>query len=467
MSQVIELLRALDESVLFEQKDSFKKSELTPVMFGKPGAPGQGSNLPQPEGEAPKSVEVINVEEPKDKDGKDSDDKSGQQDSDKGQKGKPSSKPGGKPTSGKDAPGPGEKKEVKLDKSNTEKEGEGKEGEGKSGKRPTRDAHAILDTSDAAEMKDMAEKILEKAEAIRKERNTGDKEPGSESGSYMDKLRDLHKPKIDWANELRKRVTEFKSRTAATISRMSLRKAERYKEGEGIQKSKSYLTYLRDPRSHTPGSKILFKGPYVKAPVAEIVLIVALDTSGSIGESTIGKVFAEMDKIAAAFKRGFSAGTVKLEGRVYFITWDTAIHNAEEYKAGGWKAYKEGSKGIGGRGGTDLTSVFEYFKSHTLHDPDRGSAAMLNIVKKPVAMGMSKDDIVIPLKGKGSEASAIIAPFLIIATDGQFGKVSEKDLGMLFKDNHKNILYLIIDGTSEYCYPKSKENIINYETYRV
>jgi len=463
MSHVIDLLKSLDEGILLEGNETFKKSELTPVMFGKPGAPGQGSGLPQPTGEAPKSVEVINVEEAKDQKQQG---QGGQPQQGKGgppQKGGKPQKGGGAPSAGQDAPGPGEKKEVKLSKENMAKEGKG---DGKGEKRPTRDAHAILETSDAAEIKDMAEKILEKAEQARKDRNVEGK--GEGEGGYMDKLRDLHKPKIDWANELKRRITEFKSRTTSTINRMSQKKAERYKEGEGIQKSKSYLTYLRDPKSHTPGSKILYKGPYVKAPVSEIVLIVALDTSGSIGESTIGKVFGEMDKIASAFKRGFSAGTVKLEGRVYFMTWDTAVHNAEEYKAGGWKVYKEGKKGIGGRGGTDLAgSLFKYLKEHTHYDPEKPSAALLNIIKKPASSGMSKDDIVIPVKGEGSEASAVIAPFLIIATDGYFGGVNDKDLGLLFKDNHKNILYLIIDGSSESCYPKSKENIINYETYRI
>lgn len=423
MNEFRKLIENLD--VLFEQKETYTKSELTPVIFGKPAGPGMGSSLPQPSGEKPDKVEVINIEKPK----------SGQQQ--QGESGEPA---------------PGEKKEMKPGEGGDKKEQI-------SVKQPTRDSHAILDTSDKNETKEMAEKILEKAEQERKERNI-EGERGEDEGGYMEKLRELHKPKINWVQELRKKVTEFKSRTASTINKMSRKPSERYKEGEGVQKSKSYITYLRDPKSHTPGQNIIFKGPYVKAPISEIVLIVALDTSGSIGKDTIKKVFSEMDKIAMSFKRGFSAGSVKLEGRVYFMTWDTAVHKVIEYKPGEWEKVE-----IHGGGGTDLAdSVFKYMKDHTLYDPDKSGAALLNLIKKPTPTGMSKDDIVIPIKGGTESPTAIVSPFLIIATDGEFGSVGEKDLGMLFKDNHKNILYLIIDGTSEHAYPK---NVINYETYRI
>jgi hypothetical protein len=448
------LLEALDKGILVEGKDdTFTKDELTPVMIGKPqDGGGEGGGLPPPKGEKPDKVEVINAGESKEKGKKGEGEGEG--------KGEGSGK-------GKSGEGKGEGSGAGGIKGKEEKLGDAKKGEGQ--KQNTLDSHDMLGKSDAGEVKDIAEKILEKAAEARKSSNIEGR--GEGEGGYMDKLRDLHKPKIDWANELRKKVTEFKSRTASAAAKMSRKPAERYKEGEGIQKSKSYVTYLRDPRyvGNPSKEKIIFKGPFVKAPISEIVLIVALDTSGSIGEDTITKVFSEMDKIAAGFKRGFSAGSVKLEGRVYFMTWDTVVQQAMEYKAGEWKQFvgENAKKGIAGRGGTDITSIFNYLKEHTLYDPEKGAAAMLNVVKKPTPTGMTKDDIVFQVKGEGSEASAMISPFLIIATDGQFGSIGQKDLGMLYKDNHKNILYLIIDGTDAYCYPKEKGNVINYESYRV
>jgi hypothetical protein len=519
MNDFREFLIALNEDnefLLTEAKLTFKQPELTPVMFGKPGSPGAGGGgggLPPALGTKPDKVEVINIGgkqppgPPQPHTGKGdakpgesiemevknaSEIKGGEKGEKKAgtcptcggtghvhgphEKGKESG--GGK---GKGEEGGGGKGKGKGGGKEGEAEGGGEGGEegdvcptcggtgkapqkiGQVAQQPTKDSHAILNTSDAGETKDMAEKILEKAEQMRQERNVEGR--GEGEGGYIEKLAALHKPKINWAQELRKKITEFKSRSAATINRFSQKPAERYKSGEGIQKTKSYFTYLRDPKSHVKQAgqpAMIFKGPFVKAPISEIVLIVAMDTSGSIGKDTVTKVFTEMDKIANSFKRGFSAGNVKLEGRVYFMTWDTAVYEAMEYKPGDWKNIK-----FTGGGGTDLaSSLFAYLKEHTLFDKEKPTAALLNIIKgkMPSPTGMSKDDIIIPIKGGADAPQAIISPFLIICTDGDFGNVTDGDLGLLFKDNKKNVLYLIIDGTEESCYPK---NVINYESYRV
>lgn len=501
MNDFREFLIALNEEghILTEANSniSFTKDEITPVLFGKPGSPGAGGGggLPAASGPKPDKVEVINIGgkqppgPPQPHEGK-GDAKPGEsiemeiKDEGEGKGGKcPTCRGTGKVPKGEGEEGKGTKSKSKGKGEGTkgeEGEGEGdvcptchgsgqkpgetgKEGLGEKVQQESIDSHYINNKSDPGETKDMAEKILEKAEQMRQERNVEGR--GEGEGGYMDKLRELHKPKINWAQELRKKITEFKSRSAATINRFSQKPAERYKSGEGIQKSKSYFTYLRDPKSHvkTPGQPpMVFKGPFVKAPISEIILIVAMDTSGSIGKDTVTKVFTEMDKIAGSFKRGFSAGNVKLEGRVYFMTWDTDVYEAVEYKPGDWKNIK-----FTGGGGTDLaSSLFAYLKEHTLFDKEKPTAALLNVIKgkKPSPTGMSKDDIIIPIKGGAESPQAIISPFLIICTDGYFGTVTDKDLGLLWKDNKKNILYLIIDGSAESCYPK---NVINYESYKV
>lgn len=491
MNDFREFLIALNEEghILTEANSiSFTKDEITPVLFGEPGSPGAGgggNGLPAASGPKPDKVEVINIGgkqppgPPKPHEGK-GDAKPGESiemevkdasevEGESKEKGKTKECPTCHGT-GKVPEGEGEKGKGKEDvcptchgEGKVPADGQSKEGLGEKVQQESIDSHYINNKSDPGETKDMAEKILEKAEQMRQERNVESR--GEGEGGYMDKLRELHKPKINWAQELRKKITEFKSRSAATINRFSQKPAERYKSGEGIQKSKSYFTYLRDPKSHvkTPGQPpMVFKGPFVKAPISEIILIVAMDTSGSIGKNTIEKVFTEMDKIANSFKRGFSAGNVKLEGRVYFMTWDTAVYEAMEYKPGDWKNIK-----FTGGGGTDLaSSLFAYLKEHTLFDKEKPTAALLNVIKgkKPSPTGMSKDDIIIPVKGGADAPQAIISPFLIICTDGYFGNVTDKDLGLLWKDNKKNVLYLIIDGSAESCYPK---NVINYESYKV
>jgi len=432
MNNIKQLLEALESRVLLEQKETYKKEELTPVIINPPK--GKAVPMPPQKGGEQVDVEVINT-------------------------GKPEPQEGDGNGEGKeDEEGPPQKETKK-----TQKPGEGKPSKGP---QQTIDSHEILKKSDKGEAQEMAEKILEKAEETRKERGEDtEKAAGIGEGHFMDKLRDIYKPKINWVKELRKKLTEFKSQTSSAINRYSKKAAQRYKEGEGVQKSRAYHQWLKDPRSHAPDSKIIFKGPYVKAPIGEVILIIALDTSGSIPGSTVSKVFAEMDKIAKGFKSGISHGGVRLEGKVYFMTWDTRVAQVDEYQPGEWKKYIKGEKKIKGGGGTDPTSILEYMHEHFLFDSEKPSAGLLNILQKPKPIGMSRDDIVIPIKDGTDDPKAVIAPFLIIATDGAFfNNINDSDLGILYKDNKENVLYLVIDGITQHCYPK---NIIEYESYRV
>lgn len=465
MSDIRKLLEALENNALLEADGTtFRQEELTPVIINPPsGKPGP---MPPSKDGKQHDVEVINTGKPQAQKGggdgqeKDSDDEKDSGESGKDQEGQSKKGDGNADDGDRSTDGKIEKETKKTPKT-------GKDG-GR-GKPQTIDSHEILQKSNKGEAQEIAEKILEKAEHTRKERGEeSSSEAGTGAGHFMDKLRGAHKPKINWVSELRKKITEFKSQTAAAVNRYSKKQAPKYKEGEGVKKSKSYTTWLKDPKSHTPGSNILFKGPYVKAPVGEAVLIVALDTSGSIPASTVGKVFAEMDKIARSFKSGISHAGVSLEGKVYFMTWDTRVAQVEEYKPGEWKKYAKGDRSVKGGGGTDPSSIFKYMNEHFLWNEDKPSAGLLNIIKKPAEnqKGLSKDDIVIPIKNAKEDPKAAIAPFVVIATDGYFygDAMNDSVFGKLYKDNKDNILYLVIDGTTAHCNPK---NIIEYESYRV
>lgn len=480
-----EFLEHLENDTLFEQKDdnTFKKEELVPVVFDVPSEQaGELPPLPLPKGGGEQEVEVVQLEEPKEK---------------KGEKPTCPTCGGSGEHEGKTCPtcdGEGEVSKEKAKKAKGEaprKEGEPKEGEPKAkegeAKITTRreiageevppkegeqklpsafDSHEILGKGDASDARELAKKILEKGEERRRTEET-EKERGLAPGSFIDKLREIYKPKVDWVRELKKRIQPFKSRTAKTADKYSRELATKYKPGIGHVKTKSYATWLKNPKSHSQVKgqpPILFKGPYVKAPIAEIILIVALDTSGSIPARTVEKVFGEMDSIARSFKSGMTAGRGRLEGKVYFMTWDIGVKDCEIYKPGQWKQYVEAEKYkkyVKGGGGTDLSTVYEYINGHFNMDPDKSEKfGLLNVLKSPTKTGMNEHDIILPIK----EGKAQIAPFLIIATDGYFGEVNDQDLGRVYQDNHDSIVHLIIDGTDKQAYPK---NVINYESYRI
>lgn len=473
-----DFLDRLDEGLVTEQKEVFTKEQLDPVIIQKPPKGGKGGSPPPPKGGGQVDVEIHNVGEPEGQDGDQKGQQGQQQKGGEGgksgegqqgqqQKGGVKSKAGdsieGEP--GEREPGPDGKgpdiERVKAGKKQRKKKM-------KPGKQRTSfDSHEILEKSQAGEAKEMAEKIFEAAEERRRQagQENQEGERGTETGSFLEKLKGIYKPRIDWAKELKKRINSFKSRSSSSIDRLKT-KGARYQEGEGRVKSKSYLQWLKDPRSHSqPGkNQMIFKGPYVKAPIAEVILIIALDTSGSIGEDTISKVFSEMDKIARNFKSGVQSGSTKIEGKVYFMTWDTQVKQVEPYEVGGWKQYVSGKKKVAGQGGTSVDAVYRYINSHLKYDEEKTKkAAIFNLVEEPTQTGISQHDIIIPMKNGKPQ----ITPFLVIATDGYFGQVNDQDLGMMYQDNHDSITYLIIDGTSQYCYPKDKKNIIEYASYRI
>lgn len=456
-----------EENILLEGK-VFSKEQLDPVIIQKPPKGGQGQPPPPPKGGGQVDVEIHNVEEPEPKEGEpgegDGQKQKGKKPEGKGEKEKKKDgeDSGAPPADGDQKEEPGEAKktgEVSISRKEAGKgEPEGKQT--KPGKRRTSlDSHEVLNKSNTNGAREIAEKIYK--QAAEKRAKKGQKERGTGEGGFIEKLGGIYEAKVDWVNELREKITTFQSDTARAMDRWMKLHGEKFKEGAGKVKSKSYSQWLRDPRSHASmGSKnqMIFRGPYVKSPVAEAVLVVALDTSGSIGSEVLEKVFGEMDSIASSFQRGVTTGGRKLEGRVYFMEWDTKVHQVEPYKPGAWKKAQ-----IKGRGGTDAKCVYDYMNDHIKYDPKEApNIGLINLIKKPTDTGIDDNDIALPFDP--DEELPVAAPFLIVATDGYFGQINDSTLGDLYKDNKESIVYLIIDGTDEFCHP---ENVIKYDEVRV
>lgn len=483
MSDVKSFLQMLEEGELLIEGKVFSKEQLDPVIIQKPPKGGQGRPSPPPKGGGQINVEIHNVEPPEGAGapGEDEDDDKtttkGEKPKDGKGKGKKGKEKDGDEEKDADGEGTGDKEDkgerkatddgVEIEKKKVgsgEPEGKQTKSSGPNKRRTSLDSHDIINKSNANGARELAERIFK--EAAEKRAKKGQSGRGTNEGGFIEKLAGAYESRLDWKEELKDKINIFQSDTARAMDKWLKVGGRKYKEGVGKLKSKSYNQWLRNPRSHaTMGKKdqMIFKGPYVKSPVSEVVLIVALDTSGSVGGETFEKVFGEMDDLAAKFQRGMTTGGQKLEGKVYFMTWDTQVNQVDHYKAGDWKKYVTGERGIKGRGGTDLSNVYEYLNDHVRYDAEEDpSMGVFNIMKKPTETAMDDDDVVLPFDIDDEVPK--IAPFLLIATDGYFGNITDSILGDLYKDNKDSIVYLIIDGTDEYCYPK---NIIKYDEIRI
>jgi hypothetical protein len=446
------------------EEGTFDPEELTPVRISMPQpgqdkAPPSTPPAPSPGSHKPDEVEVIRVgPQPEGAPGKPPKDSPKIKESEKSDTSKPKKKEK-KPTEGK----PEKSKEWEKIKNNQlgdeEREVEaGKRPVGKEGKPlgAPLDSHEILKRSNKQEAKEISREIMDKAEAQRKQRAEYG-EGGEEEGGFLTKLRGLYKTKIDWVNQLRKKLQEFRSRTAKAIDKFGKQMADKYKRGMGKVKERSYVTGLLTPRGQSD-PKLMAKGPFKKAPMNEMILIVALDVSGSMGQETLERVMSEIDKIATNFQ---SSSFKSIKGKVYFMAWDTSVTGTTEYTSKGWEKYYEEKEGIVGGGGTDPRVIFKYIDAHTVKDSgDKPTFGKLNLLEKPSWEKYRPHDITIPYAGGEPE----ITPFIVIATDGGFGKMDQAGLGELYKDKHDNVLWLIIDGEDHNVFPR---NIINYEEYRV
>ena len=146
------------------------------------------------------------------------------------------------------------------------------------------------------------------------------------SGGDRD-LEELLQPQVNWREALR----EFIQDTCA---------------------GKDYSTYRK------PNRRYLSAGIYMPSGVTEQVgeLILAIDTSGSIGSSELSAFLSEVKEIC---------DTVHPDG-VRVLYWDTQICRDEKYDVDQLDTLVKSTKPEGG-GGTDVTCVTDYIREYNIN----------------------------------------------------------------------------------------------------
>ena len=202
------------------------------------------------------------------------------------------------------------------------KEEKEEEGEGGGGKGEGFDEH---DWDSAKEMSEEAKKTLEHEidQAIRQGVIAQKKIAGNGAGGIDRDILDLIESKINWRDALR----EFVKATCSAKDTSSWRKINR---------------------------RFISMGIYMPSMVGEKVghLVVAIDTSGSIGQAELSKFLSEVKAIAEDVK----------PNRVDLIYWDSAVAAHEEYDEGTVGDIINSTKPRGG-GGTSPSCISTYLKS--------------------------------------------------------------------------------------------------------
>ena len=202
------------------------------------------------------------------------------------------------------------------------KEEKDKDGEGEGGGGEGFDEH---DWDSAKEMSEEAKKTLEHEidQAIRQGVIAQKKVAGNGAGGIDRDILDLIESKINWRDALR----EFVKATCSAKDTSSWRKINR---------------------------RFISMGIYMPSMVGEKVghLVVAIDTSGSIGQAELSKFLSEVKAIAEDVK----------PNRVDLIYWDSAVAAHEEYDEGTVGDIINSTKPKGG-GGTSPSCISTYLKS--------------------------------------------------------------------------------------------------------
>ena len=183
------------------------------------------------------------------------------------------------------------------------------------------DAH---DWEGAQEMSEEEGKALAREidEAIRQ----GALVAGKRGSGGLREMEELLRTKIDWREALR----EFVSTTC---------------------QGNDYSTWRR------PNRRFVSSGHYLPSAISERVeeLVVAIDTSGSIGGPELAKFLSELAGICEQVK----------PSRVRLLYWDTEVVRDEKYDEHEVADITKSTKPAGG-GGTDVTCVMQHITEHGL-----------------------------------------------------------------------------------------------------
>jgi predicted metal-dependent peptidase len=200
-----------------------------------------------------------------------------------------------------------------------QQDGKGKAGE--SGDGAGLDAH---DWEGAQEMSEEEGKALAREidEAIRQ----GALVAGKLGSGGLRDMEELLKTKIDWREALR----EFVSTTC---------------------QGNDYSTWRR------PNRRFISSGHYLPSAISERVeeLVIAIDTSGSIGRNELSQFLGEVAGICEQVK----------PSRVRLLYWDTAVVRDEKYDEHEIADITKSTKPAGG-GGTDVACVTKYITDNNL-----------------------------------------------------------------------------------------------------
>jgi len=199
-----------------------------------------------------------------------------------------------------------------------EDDGEGEGGEDGEGGFDEHDWGGAKDLSD--EEKKQLERDID--QAIRQGVMARQKIAGKGAGGIDRELQDLLEPKVDWREVLR----EFVKATCRAKDTSSWRK---------------------------PNRRFLGTGTYMPSMIGEKVghLVIAIDTSGSIGQDELSDFLSEVKGIAEEVN----------PSQVDLIYWDSEVAGHEEYTENDVASIISSTKPKGG-GGTSPSCVSEYLK---------------------------------------------------------------------------------------------------------